>query len=125
MAGGAKPGERRGGRQKGVPNKVTAELRESAQQYTDEALSTLAGIMRSSKNDQARAAAANSILDRGWGKPHQTSDVAVNRNRDLREWTTEELTALLNEETGGPPSASANNSSDDELAAIVASGAQH
>ncbi len=30
---GSKPGERRGGRQKGTPNKVTAELRGAAQSH--------------------------------------------------------------------------------------------
>ena len=46
---GSKPGERRGGRQKGTPNKVTAELRGHAQQYTVEALEGLAQIARTSQ----------------------------------------------------------------------------
>ena len=35
---GAKPGERRGGRQKGTPNKATADIKALAQKYTPEAL---------------------------------------------------------------------------------------
>lgn len=60
-----------GGRQKGVPNKANRELREIAREYTAEAVQTLAGIMRKSDSDQARALAADKILDRGHGKPSQ------------------------------------------------------
>lgn len=68
---GSKPGERRGGRQKGVPNKATASLKDLARKYTDQALETLAEIMLSGESDAARVAASNSILDRGYGKPSQ------------------------------------------------------
>lgn len=69
---GSAPGERRGGRQKGTPNKSTAELRAVAQEYTEAALKTLASVMNG--DDQpaaARVSAANSILDRAYGKPTQ------------------------------------------------------
>lgn len=69
---GSKPGERRGGRQKGVPNKATACLKDMARQYTDEALATLAEIMGDEEAPHAaRVSAANSLLDRGYGKPSQ------------------------------------------------------
>ena len=42
-------GSKTGGRQKGTPNRVTAEIREYAQQYTVEALEGLAQIARTSK----------------------------------------------------------------------------
>jgi len=78
MAGrGSQPGERRGGRRKGTPNKVTAEIREAAQTYTTEALEVLAEVMRKSKNDSARVMAANHLLDRGWGKASQHVDARV------------------------------------------------
>jgi hypothetical protein len=32
----------------------------------------LAGIARNGRSDQARVAAAQALLDRGWGKPAQT-----------------------------------------------------
>jgi hypothetical protein len=35
---GSKPGERRGGRQKGTPNKTTAEIRELAQAHGPDAI---------------------------------------------------------------------------------------
>ena len=75
--GGSKPGERRGGRHKGVPNKVTADVRAAAQKYTAEAIETLASIMRNSEADQARIAAANALLDRGHGKATQPVDATL------------------------------------------------
>jgi len=52
--------------------RVVGELQELARTYTDEALCTLASIMRDKKAPHAaRAAAANSLLDRGYGKPLQ------------------------------------------------------
>jgi hypothetical protein len=69
--GGKRPGA---GRKPGSKNKTTTEtgrtLAEMAAEYTQDALNTLAEIM---KNEQAtataRVAAANSILDRAHGKP--------------------------------------------------------
>jgi hypothetical protein len=67
---GSKPGERRGGRQKNTPNKATASIREIARQYTDEAILTLAEVMRDEEQPApARVSAANALLDRGYGKP--------------------------------------------------------
>jgi hypothetical protein len=71
MPRGAKPGERRGGRQKGVPNKATREIKELAGQYTDEALNTLVSVARASESDAARVSAAKEILDRAYGKAPQ------------------------------------------------------
>ena len=64
-----------GGRQAGTPNKATASIREAAQQYTDEALKTLVDVMGDeTAPPAARVAAANSLLDRGYGKPKPTTD---------------------------------------------------
>ncbi len=72
MAGkGSKPGERRGGRKKGTPNKATADVKAAAQQYTAEAVETLAHLMRTAESEQARVAAIREILDRGHGKAAQ------------------------------------------------------
>ena len=68
---GSKPGERRGGRVKGQPNKVQALLKDMAREYTTEALEALVGVLRTSPSDAAKVAAANAILDRGYGKPSQ------------------------------------------------------
>ena len=67
---GSKPGERRGGRKKGTPNKVTASLKDAAREYTEQALLTLAEVMVDSEQPAAaRVSAANALLDRGYGKP--------------------------------------------------------
>ncbi len=68
---GSKPGERRGGRQKGTPNKVTAELRGAAQQYTMQALEVLAHVAQHGESESARVSAACALLDRGHGRPTQ------------------------------------------------------
>ena len=43
--GGSKPGERRGGRKPGTPNKVTAELAGLARVHTADAIARLVAIM--------------------------------------------------------------------------------
>jgi len=56
-------------------NKATADIKAAAQVYTEDALATLAQIMKAGESEAARVAAANSILDRGFGKPRQSMDV--------------------------------------------------
>ncbi len=53
-----------GGRPKG-----DGEIRELARQHTAAALATLVEVCQNGENESARVAAANAILDRGWGKP--------------------------------------------------------
>ena len=73
---GRKPGTpRTGGRQKGTTNKVGADVRALARLYTEEAVETLAQCMRKAKEWSARAMAAKTLLERGWGAPKV--DVAV------------------------------------------------
>lgn len=65
-------GRKTGGRQKGTPNKATADVKEAARAFTADAISTLAEIMRGEEQPAAaRVAAANALLDRGHGKPQQ------------------------------------------------------
>ncbi len=64
-------GRKTGGRRKGTANKVTAEIRGAAQQYTVEALGGLAEIARNGDSDAAKVAAWKAILDRGHGRPVQ------------------------------------------------------
>ncbi len=49
------------------PNSLAA----LARTYTEEAVNTLADIMRNGQNETARASAADKLLDRGWGKAVQ------------------------------------------------------
>ena len=72
-------GTKTGGRVAGTPNKATANIKEAAQQYTESAISTLVEIMGDATAPHAaRVAAANSILDRGHGKPRQSIDADIN-----------------------------------------------
>lgn len=49
--------------------KASAEIRSLARSHTPKAVNVLVGIMNEKKAPAAaRVAAANSILDRGWGK---------------------------------------------------------
>ena len=63
-------GKKTGGRKAGTPNKATASLRESAQEFTGEALDTVVAIMRDPETPATtKLSAATAILDRGYGKP--------------------------------------------------------
>ena len=65
----ARGGKREGaGRPAGTVNKSTDTLKTLAREYTEEALEALVGILREGESDAAKVAAANSILDRGYGK---------------------------------------------------------
>lgn len=64
------------GRKQGSINKVKLELREAAREHSQAALETLVGIMNDDEAPHAaRISAANSLLDRGHGKPTQSLDV--------------------------------------------------
>ena len=75
-------GRREGaGRKQGSINKVRLELREAAKEYTQEALDTLAAIMKDTDAPAAaRVSAASAILDRAHGKPTQSLDVDHSAN---------------------------------------------
>jgi hypothetical protein len=55
--------------------KETAEVRELARQHTIEAVERLVAWMRSDE-PKASVAACNAILDRGWGKPLQSTELS-------------------------------------------------
>src|SRR5665213_27486 len=55
--------------------KALTEIRSLARSHTRTAIKALAGIMNcQDATAAARVAAANAILDRGWGKPKQADD---------------------------------------------------
>lgn len=52
--------------------KAKADIRSLARSHTETAIKVLAGIMQQeTANAAARVAAAQALLDRGWGKPTQ------------------------------------------------------
>lgn len=71
MSRGSKPGERRGGRQKGIPNKATRDIKAVVGKYTTEAVDTLVTVMRDGPSEKARVSAAKELLDRAHGRPAQ------------------------------------------------------
>ncbi|GAA4827343.1 hypothetical protein GCM10023232_27020 [Sphingosinicella ginsenosidimutans] len=71
-------------------------LTDLAREHTEEAVQTLADIMRDEKAPPAaRVAAADKILNRGWGQAPQTITLAeVPTPPDLSSLTEEQLEAL-------------------------------
>jgi Family of unknown function (DUF5681) len=61
------------GNPKGRPS-IKGEVETLARTYTVEALETLADLMRNGASDNVRMAAANALLNRGWGLPRQAID---------------------------------------------------
>ena len=49
-----------------------------SRQHTNDELDTLVDVTLSSQSDSARIAAANAILDRGYGRPTKTTSLEVN-----------------------------------------------
>jgi hypothetical protein len=74
--------------------KELGHVRDLAREHTDEAIRTLASIMRDDKEPApARVRAAEALLDRGWGRAETTANVKVPTN--VRDLSTEELLALI------------------------------
>jgi hypothetical protein len=65
---GSKPGERRGGRKAGVPNKATAEIRTLAREHGPAAIQELARLAKEAQSEQARISACTALLDRAYGR---------------------------------------------------------
>ena len=90
-----KGGYRRGaGRPPGSLNKRTIEnvraIGEIAKEYTEEAIQTLASIMRDAgQSGPARVSAADKLLERGWGKA--VAPVEVGNPGDFSRLSDEEL----------------------------------
>lgn len=75
-----------GGRQKGSANKITADVKEAAAYFTEDAITILASIMQDiAEAAPARVAAARELLDRAHGKPKQALDVDANVKATVTE----------------------------------------
>jgi hypothetical protein len=75
--------------------KTPADIKSLARAHTQAAINCWAGIMnKPTAPEAARIAAANSLMDRGWGKAVQVAEVTM-RNITAREVTDEELDAII------------------------------
>jgi hypothetical protein len=84
--------------------KVVGEVQALAREHTKEAVETLRDIMLDKKAPPAaRVAAANSILDRGYGRPSQTINPG-GRDKPLDQMTDAELQAIIDGENTGATS---------------------
>lgn len=72
-----KPRGRLGGRKKGTPNKLTAEISIACRDLTPKALATLLRIANNRTDLNAAVRAAVEILNRGWGMPTQSHVIAA------------------------------------------------
>ena len=77
--------------------KVVQSFVNLAREHTEEAIATLVRLMRHGKSDSVQAQASNMLLDRGWGKPAQMVFQNVDAKRAVRDWSTAELVAFLDD----------------------------
>lgn len=80
--------------------KVVAHVRELARKYTETAILTIADIMNDENSSASvRLAAANTLLDRAWGRPEQAIQVSNTDSKELEveKLTTAELKRMLYE----------------------------
>ena len=96
--GGARPGS---GRPKGVRDKATGEqrasLEELARTHTELALGVLVKVAQEGESESARVGAANSILDRGYGRPRQAMDVTADVKVEKIDAGYDEFAGILGE----------------------------
>ena len=59
------------GRQAGVPNKATADVKALAREHGPAAIQELARLATEAMSEQARVAAIKELLDRGYGRAPQ------------------------------------------------------
>ena len=99
MPRGSRPGERRGGRKKGTPNKKTAERYAQMAASGEMPLEYMLRVMRDEsapetrRDEMAKAAAPyeHSRLS------SSEATVAVDRSKDVSEWSREELNNYMEE----------------------------
>lgn len=88
---------RTGGRQKGTPNKITADVRALASQYSDAAIQELARLSTKAESETARVSAIKELLDRAYGKPSQAVEHSGPNGSAIKhivELSDEALTAI-------------------------------
>ena len=74
--------------------KIPDDVKELARGLTKEAIATLATVMRDAEAPHsARVRAAETLLDRAWGKPETSANIRI--NHDARDLSTAEILAAL------------------------------
>jgi uncharacterized protein YfcZ (UPF0381/DUF406 family) len=71
-------GRKTGGRQKGTPNKATADIKALAMKHAEDAMKELARLATGAESEAARVAAIKELFDRGFGKAKQGVDLDAN-----------------------------------------------
>ena len=66
--------QKTGGRRRGTPNKVTAEIRAALQKHGEELVRALLALCKSD-DERVRLGAITAALDRGWGRPAQAVQI--------------------------------------------------
>jgi hypothetical protein len=111
-------GRRNGaGRPFGSVTKTTATFRDAAGKYDNEALETLASIMRNTEGEPSdRMTACSMLMDRAHGKPTAMLEATV-KAFDPDELTDAELAAIIAEEGGSaePEPAPADQDEPDDV----------
>ena len=100
---GSKPGERRGGRKPGVPNKATAEVRSLAREHGPAAIQELARLAKEAQSEQARISACNALLNRAYGRSQASQPVELDLpdTSTIEDGVTRSLTAILEATANG------------------------
>ena len=81
------------GNPKGRPS-IKGPVEVLAREHTEEAVRTLGELMRNGYPDAVKGAAANALLNRGWGMPRQTVEVEADR-KPVEQMTLAEVEAEL------------------------------
>lgn len=80
--------------------KTPANIRSLARAHTERAVQTLAGIMDNPESPPAaRVAAAQALIDRGWGKATQFTELTINRN--AKQMSDDELANIASGSSEG------------------------
>ena len=98
MAQGAKTG----GREKGTPNKATAEVRDLALEYGPAAVAELARLSTEAQSETARIQACNAIVERAYGKALPGRSVMLNLpDTSTVEGVTKAMAVIVQATAGG------------------------
>jgi hypothetical protein len=93
-------GVRLGGRQKGTPNKATADIKALARVHAPAVIAELARLALHAEGEAARVAAIKELLDRGYGKARQPLTGGDDDDNPIRTVSTIELVAVRPSDDG-------------------------